>query len=391
MGRDMQDADYDISAPAVDSPGDAARLAEAKAYGRQRLLCHLMDMGLDLVLLLIAAFWIAEPADRWLQESAWLQLPAIRLAAFFLLLAFGQYILGLPLAMYSGYFLEHRFGLSRQTWFRWFRRSLLKTLLVVFFGLLLSEGLFALIWFSGPYWWLIAAAAMFVVSVVLGQLVPVLILPLFYEIERLEDDSLGERFARLTSGTSLRIEGVYRMKLSDETVKANAMLAGLGRTRRVILGDTLLDNFPPEEIDVVFAHEVGHHVHRHIAKLITGGLLFSVIGFFLCDRVLVGWMGGEARYGDLSVAALPLLLLVVTMFSLVTSPLQNAVSRYFEQQSDRYALEATGRPEAYRSAFRRLATLNKADPDPHWLEVVLFHDHPPIAQRLALAEMGVKQ
>ena len=113
-----------------------------------------------------------------------------------------------------------------------------------------------------------------------------LILPLFYKIERLEDDELSARFQRLASGTGLTIEGVYRMRLSRETVKANAMLAGLGRTRRVILGDTLLDGFTPDEIEVVLAHEVGHHVYRHIAKFLAGGFVFSFAAFFLCDLVL---------------------------------------------------------------------------------------------------------
>jgi STE24 endopeptidase len=190
---------------------------------------------------------------------------------------------------------------------------------------------------------------------------------LFYKIEPLEDDQLADRFRRLVAGTSLAIKGIYRMRLSAETVKANAMLAGLGRTRRVILGDTLLDGFTADEIEVVLAHEVGHHVHRHIPKLILGGLIFGTFSFFVCDRVLLGWMDHhDVVYGQLPVHALPLLMLVVTLVSLVTGPFHNAVSRHFERQSDRYALRQT----ALRSG----------------LEVFLFHDHPPIGQRLAMAE-----
>jgi STE24 endopeptidase len=290
------------------------------------------------------------------------------------------------LALYAGFILEHKYGLSRQTLLRWLRRDLGKNLLVLAFGLLLVEGLFWLIWGTGSYWWLAAAGASFVVSVVLGQLVPVLILPLFYKIERLNDAELATRFRRLAAGTSLSIEGVYRIKLSAETVKANAMLAGLGRTRRVILGDTLLDCFAPEEIEVVLAHEIGHHVFHHIPKLIASGLLLSLAGFWLCDRVLVWWLGGAGfAYDQVPVHALPLLVLVVTVFSLVTGPLSNALSRHFERQCDAYALQRTGLRDAYVSAFTKLARLNKADPQPHPLETILFHDHPPIADRLALA------
>jgi STE24 endopeptidase len=216
-----------------------------------------------------------------------------------------------------------------------------------------------------------------------------LILPLFYRIKKLDAPELTDRIARLAEGTTLSIEGVYRMDLSDETVKANAMLAGLGRTRRVILGDTLLEGFEPDEIEVIFAHEVGHHVFRHIRKTILAGIFYSAAGFWICDRLLVLWVkhsGARFDYAHLPVDTLPLLLLILTVFAMFSQPFQNAVSRRFERQSDRYALERTGLKDAYLSAFRKLARLNKDDPNPHWLDVFLFHSHPPVAQRLAMAE-----
>jgi STE24 endopeptidase len=293
----------------------------------------------------------------------------------------------LPLSFYSGYLLEHRFGLSRQTVFRWFRRHVLQSLLAYAFGLLLIEGLFLLIRSTGGYWFLAAAAASFFVSVLVGQLVPILIFPLFYRIERLEDPDLADRFSRLAQGTTLTLQGVYRIRLSSETAKANAMLAGLGRTRRVLLGDTLLDGFSADEIEVVLAHEIGHHVFHHIPKMIAGGLVLSLVSFLLCDRVLVAWLAApDFSYATFPVHGLPLLLLLVTLVSLISSPLTAAISRRFERQCDQYALDCTGMPEAYRSAFQKLARLNKADPEPHRLEVLLMHDHPPIAERLALAD-----
>jgi STE24 endopeptidase len=198
-----------------------------------------------------------------------------------------------------------------------------------------------------------------------------------------------ERFRRLAEGTGLKIEGVYRMHLSRETVKANAMLAGLGRTRRVILGDTLLDGFSPDEIAVVLAHEIGHHVFRHIGKFLLAGFALSFAAFALCDAVLryqVGRYEGSLRYDVMPVWTLPWILLTVGLLSTLLAPLHNFVSRRFERQCDRYALEKTGLREAFCSAFRKLAVLNKADLHPHPLEVFLFHDHPPIAERLAIAE-----
>jgi STE24 endopeptidase len=179
--------------------------------------------------------------------------------------------------------------------------------------------------------------------------------------------------------------------LSAETVKANAMLAGLGRTRRVLLGDTLLNSFSPDEIEVIFAHEIGHHVFRHIRKMILAGLVYSTAGFWVCDRLLAVWSarGGTIDYAHLPVDTVPFVLLILTLFAMLLEPLQNAVSRRFESQSDRYALERTGLKDAYLSAFRKLAKLNKDDPNPHWLDVLLFHSHPPVANRLAMAEKAV--
>src|SRR5262249_30789123 len=156
-----------------------------------------------------------------------------------------------------------------------------------------------------------------------------------------------------------------QLHLSAETRKANAALAGLGRTRRVLLGDTLLAHFTPEEIEVVFAHEVGHHVHKHIIKMVVWSVVLSALGFWLVDRILhqAAQALGYARFDD--PAALPLFLLVLMGFGLLLAPVQNALSRFFERQCDRYALKRTRAADAYRSAFIKLARLNKSDPEPH--------------------------
>jgi STE24 endopeptidase len=214
---------------------------------------------------------------------------------------------------------------------------------------------------------------------------------LFYKFTRLDDPSLRDRLIRLAEGTGLKVEGVYRLQLSAETKKANAALAGLGRTRRVLLGDTLLDQFTPEEIEVVFAHEIGHHVRRHLPKMIVCSVVMAAVGFWLADLILryaaerLNYPSGPlAAYAD--PAALPLLICVLSLFGLILSPAQNALSRFFERQCDWYALERTGLIDAYRSAFAKLARINKSDADPHPLVVWLFDDHPPIRQRLAMAD-----
>ena len=370
-----------------------AQLEESKEYGRRELQCTLIDMLLDITYLGVMACVAAIVIDRYLYSWPLLENRWYRLVAFYLITMLLHYVISFPLSLYSSFLLEHQYKLSRQSFGRWLWRYLLQNFLAIAFGLVLVLGLFAIIWMTGPWWWLVAAVATFGVTIVMGQLVPVLILPLFYKIERLEDDSLVARLEDLTAGTSLNLEGVFRMKMSSETVKANALLAGLGRTRRVILGDTLLDEFSPEEIEVVFAHEVGHHIYRHIPKLILLGLVTSVVSFYLCDRILVAWVQiheSTFAYGQVPVYTLPMLLLVITLFSLLLSPLRNGLSRRFEVACDQYALQRTRDPRAYRSAFQKLAQLNKSDPDPNRWEVLLLHDHPPVAARLALADDWVE-
>ena len=362
------------------------QLAENKRYNREDLTCDLIDKAIDIGFLALAAFIIARPLDQWLLDQWGLDNMWLRLAAMYLIVTLVHYVVSFPLSFYSGHRLEHKYGLSKQSLVQWLWRYLKSVSLTLVFGLVLTEGLFVVIALTGSYWWLAAAGTFFLVSVVLGQLAPVLILPLFYRVERFEDEVLGQRLERLAEGTGLSIEGIYRMALSEETVKANAMLAGLGSTRRVIMGDTLLDKFTEEEIEVVFAHEVGHHVHQHIRSLLLLGALFSVCGFLTCHLCVGIWLGNFHWSSEPPVFVLPMLTFVTTLFFLLTAPLQNAVSRHFERQSDSYALQRTGNSTAYRSAFSKLARINKDDPEPHPLEVFWFHSHPPISERLAMAD-----
>jgi STE24 endopeptidase len=357
---------------------------EVKRYQRQKLYASIVSVILSILWLallgLLLGPTLSEQYTAWVGTNRWLQLLASALV-----LAVTLEFLTLPLDFWSGFILEHRYQLSNQTFPAWLWQRIKGYLVGGVLALLLLYGLYAVLWWAGAWWWLWATAGWLLVTLVLGRLLPVVILPLFYKVTRLDDPALLERLQRLTAGTNLNVEGVYQLHLSEETRKANAALAGLGKTRRVLLGDTLLAQFTPEEIEVVFAHEVGHHVHRHLPKLIAVGVVLALAGFALVDAVLgaaAPWLGYQ---GLADPAALPLLALVLFAFGLALSPAENALSRFFETQCDRYALARTANPAAYRSAFVKLARLNKSDPDPHPLVAWLFYDHPPIRARLALA------
>jgi STE24 endopeptidase len=357
--------------------------AEAERYGRIDLACSLADRAIDLVYLGCAAFFLARPIDAWLAQ--YITIDTLRVMALIVIVVTLHVLVSFPLSFYSGFVIEHRFGLSRQTIGRWFTRYLKSNALTLAFAALMFAGLYWVIWLAGPYWWIAAAAMFFLVSIVMAQLVPVLIMPLFFDLSPVEDTELAARMDRLATGTGLSIEGVYNMSLGQETAKANAMLAGLGATRRVILGDTLIDNYSHDEIEVVLAHEIGHHVYRHIHKMMVIGAVYSAAAFWVCDRVVGAWAAGFGE--DIgSTATAPLIMFVLGVVSMLLEPLQNFISRVFERQCDRYALDRTGKQEAFVAAFQKLAIQNKDDPNPHPLEVVLFHDHPPIAERIAMAK-----
>jgi len=354
---------------------------DAKAYHRRKNAVRLAGIVFGLAYALVWC-WIA-PAwmDRLapVVQNRWLALLCVAGVMFL-----AQEFLLLPVSFYSGYILEHRYDLSNETVRGWGVREVKELAVGVVLGAILLAGLYGLVWYSGGLWWLWLWFGWILLSVGLTQLFPVLILPIFYKATPIEDESLVNRLHQLAEGTGLKLSGVFRLSLSEETKKPNAMLAGLGPTRRVLLSDTLLDAFEPAEIETVFVHELGHHVRGHIHK----GIVLSAVAATVVIGGIVWRLGpyggSEVAQWPTAVAVLPQVFLVVLAVGFISRPVVNAILRGFETQCDRDALTATG-PEAYRSAFRKLGDMSLADPDPSKPIEVFFYDHPPISKRLALA------
>ena len=229
---------------------------------------------------------------------------------------------------------------------------------------------------------------------ILANLAPVLFFPIFYKFTPLGEEhaDLVQRLLRLSEEAGAHVRGVYRFDMSRRTKAANAALTGLGSTRRILLGDTLLDEFPPEEIETVLAHELGHHVHRDIPLGILVESAITLVGLGLASLVLK-WGVGIFRFeGVWDIAALPLFAVVVGAYGLVTMPLSNAISRWRERRADEYALHATGKGQAYASALARLANQNLAEADPEpWVEWLLY-SHPALSRRIEHAKsIGVSR
>jgi STE24 endopeptidase len=365
---------------------DPQRQEQAKAYARQRRRMFFVETGLSgLVLLAWLVFgWSAELKRGLL---AWTQNEWLLVLGFGAIFGLTFQLLELPLAYYSGFVLPHRYGQSTQTFWGWVKDQVLGLTLSAAFGLPILSAVYWLLRVTGEWWWLLAALGYLLFTVVMGVLAPVIILPLFNKYTPLGEEhaELTRRLTALAERAGTRVAGVFRFDMSRRTKSANAALTGLGRTRRILLGDTLLDTFTADEIETVLAHELAHHVHRDIPR----GLVFSggmaLVGLYLASLALDWGVAVFGFDGPADIAALPLFALTVSAFGLAMMPLGNAYSRWRERLADRYALEATRKPEAFASAFARLANQNLSDADPEAWVVFLFASHPPLQERIAAA------
>ena len=312
--------------------------------------------------------------------------PALAVPIYVVLLIFINELASLPLGFYSGFVLERRYGLSTERVGAWALdqiKSLALSLLLAWGAVGLIYGLIRL---SPERWWLAAGAIFALLIVVLAQLAPVLLLPLFYSVKPLDRDGLRTRLLALADLAGTRVLGAYEWGLAEKTKKANAALTGIGGTRRSLVSDTMLAEDSDEEIEVVLAHELAHHVHGDIWKGIAlqSGLMLA--GFYLAARMLAGLAGRFALDGPDDIAGLPLLVLSAGAVSLVTVPLAHAWSRANERSADRFALRLTSNPAAFISAMKRLGAQNLAEEHPSIMVQWLFYSHPPLRERIAAAQ-----
>jgi len=367
-------------------PKNASALSsQAKKYSRLKLTLSLIGTAISF---LVTGTIIVSGLSLRVQNfaDAATRSPYIALLLFGAILGLASGIFSLPLSFYSGYIVEHRYNLSNQSFLQWMweqtKGFLVSLPIVVPLALLFY---FFLREYQG-LWWLPVATAMFVVSILLSKIVPVFIMPLFYKFTPLENEPLRERILSLCKNTKMNVTGIFAFNLSKTTKKANAGFTGIGKSKRIILGDTLLQHFSDDEVETVFAHELGHYVHGHIWKNIVVGTLSIYAGLFITSQLYslsLGWFGFSSVD---QLAALPLLALWLGVYSLMTSPLSNALSRKYEFEADRYAIDRTGNAPAFMSTMRKLAEMNLSDTAPHPLVEFLFYSHPSIEKRIRAAE-----
>ncbi len=366
------------------------REVSAKTYDKIHNWFFVFDIVLMVVLLCgmmyggktSFSFWLQDKVSEYTGTNPW----AVT-AGYMTVLLVGYTIIFLPYSWFKGFYLEHKYDLSNQTFLKWIWDETKSLAISLILAILVFEIFYAFMRGTGQYWWVWAAGVWIVLQVVLGMLFPVLILPLFYKTTKLDRPDLEEKINELAANAGVNVVGLFQINFSEKTKKANAALAGLGKTKRIMLGDTLLDEFDDKEVINVLAHEFGHFYHQHIWKLMAVSSVLAFGGMWLANFILnksAGLLGLEAEQIS-TIATVPLFILALSIFGLITMPLTNIMSRYFERQADRYALDTTKDSEGFISAMERLADQNLANKEPHPAIEFLLHSHPSIARRVEFA------
>ena len=354
---------------------------DAKRYNNIKLAVGVGE-GIVSFILILLFVWLGYSLKLENYLSNFFKNSYLLFLSFVIAVGFVGSVLSFPISYYTGYYLEHKYNLSNQTFWKWIIEGLKGLLVSLVIGIpILLIFYFSLNYF-GDTWWLPFATIMFFISVVLSQIFPILIFPIFYKITPIENEELKQRITKLARDANLKVENVYNFNMSKNTKKANAAFTGLGKTKRIILGDTLLESYSIEEIETVIAHELGHYKKKHIIKNILIGTVSSFLTLFLIAFLYknsLSWFGFKEIT---QVAALPLLALWSMLIGLIQAPLGNVLSRKFEYEADEYAIFETKNPSAFKKTLEKLTEQNLGDKEPHPIVEWFFYSHPSIKNRI---------
>ena len=296
-------------------------------------------------------------------------------------------VIGVPLGYYSSYIHEHKWGFSNYTNRTWIIDQL-KSFAVSLILLPILLGIFFwVLWKFPETWWLVAATVTTLVSIVFVTLFPVVILPIFNKYDIIEDETLTGQLSEILNKAGLKPSGFFRQDMSRQTKKENAFLAGMGKTRRVVIADNLLEHMSLSEIKSVIAHEVGHYRYSHLPKNILIGTVQQLIIFYLLNIIMKVLYPEFLTSNTNNLSLFPMFSLIMSLLSsLLFGPLNNLISRYFERQADRTSLELYPDKDSFQKAMAGLANRNLSNAYPEWWVKLLYYSHPPIGERLSFAE-----
>jgi len=364
--------------------------AQAKKYQRIHLIIGISEAVAAFILL---GIFMVSGGSQWLKQQVVqiTRVPILVVGAYFSALSLVAEVMDFPVSLYAGYILEHKFNLSNQSLRDWLVDHAKGLGLEVGLGLVFVELLYYLLRHYPYAWWWIGGIVFSLIFVILANLAPVLLWPIFFKFTPLADGELKQRLLTLAAQSKTKISGVFEMDLGRKSKKANAGLVGLGNTRRIIISDTLRKDYSPEEIEVVFAHELGHHVHHHLTLGILVQMALTFFSFYLVDIALRWTRAYFGLEGVADIAGFPLLILVTMLVVFLALPVANMISRKLEYVADNYALSLTGKYESFISTMEKLAKQNLAEISPNPIIEFVFYSHPSVAKRILNCRQQRKQ
>jgi len=303
---------------------------------------------------------------------------------FFAVLSILSNLLRIPFSLYDTFVIEERYGFNRTTLRMWISDLFKNTAILALLGGLLLGTLLTLVVHGGNAWWVWAWILVGLFELLMLWLFPVVIAPLFNKFEPIEDRALEDHIKTLMEKVKLRVKGVFRMDASKRSKHTNAYFTGIGRSKRIVLFDTLLASHTEEEILAVLAHEIGHWKKKHVFKQIILLEIFSLAVFYGVSKFL-NWPLLYQTFGfqeSIPYVGLFLIGAFIGPPGYFLQPLESAISRKFEREADDFALELTKTAEPMRKALKRLAVDNLANLTPHPLYAWFYYSHPPLAERI---------
>lgn len=363
---------------------DKQRQALARRYEKEKRLLGLASSLLSLIILLAIYY---SGLSLWLSHlfggSSIIWTFLFYITSFLLSLT----IIGFPLKLYSSYIHEHKWkfsNLSLKSWL-WEQTKSFVVGLVIFY---IVAGLLFWVMAQFPqYWWLIAGLSMAIVSVIFATLFPVVVFPMFNKYTPIKNKELTDALEKILAKGGLKSSGFFKEDSSRQTKKENAFLAGLGKTRRVVLADNLMEQMSIAEIESIMAHEVGHFKYKHIWKHVAIGTGQQLVIFYILNRAMKSLFPQFLSSTTWNLTLFPLFVILMGAISVfLFGPLTNFLSRYFESQADAYALKMIKEKKPFMTALAGLADRNLSNAYPEWWVKILYYSHPPIGQRLARAE-----
>jgi STE24 endopeptidase len=363
---------------------DEKRQIKARRYEKEKRLLGFSSMILSLTFLLIFYFsGMSSLLANFPITRSVIGTFFVYAAAFYAALV----IIGFPLAFISGYTHEHKYNFSNQTVKSWLWEQIKSFFIGLIIFFVLSGLLLWIMALTPEWWWFVAALAMALVSVVFATLFPVVIAPLFNKYTPVENEKLTLALDKILRRGGLKSSGIFKQDMSRQTKKENAFLIGLGKTRRIVLGDNLIANMTIPEIESIIAHEVGHFKYRHIWKNIGIGTVQQLLVFFVIHLILMNVSTRFLSSTQENLSLFPMFVILMGGFSgFLFAPLNNFLSRSFEKEADRYALANIVDNRAFVTALAGLANRNLANAYPEWWVKFLYYSHPPVGERLKMAE-----